>query len=55
MGRKSDTREIISFLKYNRCFLSPAHEVGTVGVGDIVIIMSGRAAVRPSFVFGRYL
>ena len=33
-------------------FLSPAHEVGE---GDIVITMSGRAAVRPCFVSGRYL
>ena len=37
---------------YNLTFLSPAHEVGA---GDIVITMSGRAAVRPCFVSGRYL
>ena len=33
-------------------FLSLAHEVGA---GDIVITMSGRAALRPCFVFKRYL
>ena len=38
-------------LKYIQ-FLSLAHEVGA---GDIVITMSGRAAVGPCFVSGRYL
>ena len=33
-------------------FLSLAHEVG---VEDIAITMSGRSAVRPCFVSGRYL
>ena len=49
---KAKIRYVYTLQVSTYCFLSPAHEVGA---GDIVITMSGRAAVHPCFVSGRYL